>query len=177
MTYNFYLTNEYSQNLLTVRDVTNDDNKLFQYKCTADETPPPATDNGYIWVTFVDPTQVTGGILLYNTFSEGFFGVTGTILTAGASKPEKAQIGTLTFFPTQLLNQVKFTAVQTNPGYYYIQSYINNATTDTYLVYDDEEDDISFMKIPSIPLKNEHLNIMWKINEIKADIPVTPPAV
>jgi|GEM_PF-5928432 len=171
MTYAFYLTNEYSQNLLTVRDVAGDKNKLFQYACTTQETPPPTTDDGYIWFTYESPATKTDGVLLYNSFSEGFLGVTGTIFLAAGTKPAKAQLGTLTFFPTQLIERVNFVAVQGKPNYYYIQTYINNANTNTYLVYDDEADDVSFMVIDDINTKNEHLNIMWKMTQITNDVP------
>lgn len=170
MAFQFYLTNEFNNRIFKVTPTTDDDNKLFQYKCIVVDDPLPATDTGHVWHCGVDPTTLAQGALIYNTFSQGYFGVTGDKIAAKNGKPIGSVTGAITFIPNSIVNTIVFTSIQASPGYYHINNCINKVKTNEFLAYDVEEDTVTLVSIPNMLIKNPDLLILWRVIPITSDV-------
>lgn len=171
MAFQFYITNEYLNKVLTVASITDDNNKLFQYLGTTIDSADLTDDSGYIWVSGETPIGVATGVTILNAKSQGFFGKTGDIVKRKDGKTVESKIGSVTFIPEINIDKIVFTEVQTALTNYYINIYKDGAKTTEYLVYDAEEDSVSFIDITDVTTKNADFFLMWKLIPVTVDVP------
>ncbi len=171
MAFQFYITNEYLNKVLTVASITDDNNKLFQYLGTTIDSADLLNDSGYIWVSGETPIGVTTGVTILNAKSQGFFGKTGDIVTRKDGTTQESKIGSVTFIPEINIDKIVFTEVQNSPNNYYINIYKDGAKTTEYLVYDAEEDSVMISNITDINKKNPDFFLMWKLIPVTVDVP------
>lgn len=173
MAFHFYLANDFLSKVLTVKFVTNESNKLFDYICEPIDKITPKIDSGYIWVCGESPLDTKIGVTILNFKSQGYFGKTGDVISAVGNKPQKFKTGSIKFVPEINIDRILFTSIQGQKGSYYITLAKDDKSTNDYLVYDSVDNSFTFSNIPDLTKINGNFTVGWKLIEINGDVSPT----